>query len=47
MQPFGSSGLTRDFSAIREQLAAAIASGDVKVENARLDEILIAMLKGE
>jgi ABC-2 type transport system ATP-binding protein len=47
MQPFGNSGLTRDFSAIREQLAARIAAGDVKVENARLDEILIAMLEGE
>jgi len=47
MQPFGSSGLTRDFSSIHEQLAAGIAAGDVKVENARLDEILIAMLKGE
>ena len=47
VQPFGSSGLTRDFSAIREQLAPGIAAGDVKVENARLDEILIAMLKGE
>jgi ABC-2 type transport system ATP-binding protein len=46
-QPFGNSGLTRDFSAIREQLAAGIAAGDVKVENARLDDILIAMLKGE
>jgi ABC-2 type transport system ATP-binding protein len=47
VQPFGSSGLTRDFSTQREQLAAGIAAGDVKVENARLDEILIAMLKGE
>ena len=46
-QPFGNSGLTRDFAAIREQLAPGIASGDIKVENARLDEILIAMLKGE
>ena len=46
-QPFGSSGLTRDFSAIREQLAAGIASGDVKVENARLDDILIALHQGE
>jgi len=46
-QPFGSSRLTRDFSAVREQLAPGIAAGDVKVENARLDEILIAMLKGE
>ena len=47
MQPFGNSGLTQDFSAVREQLAAGMAAGDVKVENARLDEILIAMLKGE
>jgi ABC-2 type transport system ATP-binding protein len=46
-QPFGSSGLSRDFSAVREQLAAGIASGDVKVENARLDDILIAMHQGE
>jgi ABC-2 type transport system ATP-binding protein len=47
VQPFGNSGLTRDFSAIREQLAPGIAAGDVKVENARLDDILIAMLEGE
>ena len=47
LQAFGSSGLTRDYSALREQLAPGIAAGDVKVENARLDEILIAMLKGE
>ncbi|OGD23186.1 MAG: hypothetical protein A2Y69_09750 [Candidatus Aminicenantes bacterium RBG_13_59_9] len=46
-QPFGSSGLTRDFSGLREHLAAGIAAGDVKVENARLDEILIAMHQGE
>jgi ABC-2 type transport system ATP-binding protein len=47
VQPFGNSGLTRDFSTVREHLGPGIASGDVKVENARLDEILIAMLKGE
>jgi len=46
-QPFGSSGLSRDFLAIREQLAAGIASGDVKIENAGLDDILIAMHQGE
>ena len=46
-QPFGNSGLTRDFSAVRAHLEAGIAGGDVKVENARLDDILIAMLKGE
>ncbi len=46
-QPFGISGLTRDFSVIRGQLESGIASGDVKVENARLDDILIAVHKGE
>ncbi|MBM3295447.1 MAG: ABC transporter ATP-binding protein [Candidatus Aminicenantes bacterium] len=45
--PFGSSGLTRDFSALRERLASGIAAGDVKVENATLDDILIAMHQGE
>jgi ABC-2 type transport system ATP-binding protein len=45
-QPFGSRGLTKDFPAIREQLAAGIACGDVKVANAKLDDILIALLKG-
>jgi ABC-2 type transport system ATP-binding protein len=47
VQPFGSSGLTPDFSAIRERLAPGIAAGDIRVENARLDEILIALVKGE
>jgi ABC-2 type transport system ATP-binding protein len=46
-QPFGSSGLVRDFPALRERLAAGIASGDVKVENAGLDDIMIAMRQGE
>jgi len=46
-QPFGSSGLARDFPALRERLAAGIALGDVKVENARLDDILIALHQGE
>jgi ABC-2 type transport system ATP-binding protein len=46
-QPFGSSGLTGDFSALRDRLAAGISSGDVKVENASLDDILIAMPQGE
>jgi ABC-2 type transport system ATP-binding protein len=46
-QAFGNSGLTRDYLAVRAQLAAGIAAGDVVVENARLDEILIAMIQGE
>jgi ABC-2 type transport system ATP-binding protein len=45
--PFHHSGLTRDFSAIRDRLGAGIASGDIRVENATLDDILIALLKGE
>lgn len=46
-QPFGSSGLARDYPAIRERLAPGIASGDVKVENVKLDEVLIAMRQGD
>jgi ABC-2 type transport system ATP-binding protein len=46
-QPFGSRGLTREFPAIRDQLGQGMASGDVKIANANLDDILIAMLEGE
>ena len=45
--PFHNSGLTRDFAEIRGQLATRISSGDIRVENANLDDILIALLKGE
>jgi ABC-2 type transport system ATP-binding protein len=45
-QPFGTSALTRDFPEIRDQLAPAVACGDVRVENARLEDILIALVKG-
>lgn len=44
--PFGVSGLTRDFAELREQLAPAVASGDVRVENARLEDVLTALVKG-
>jgi ABC-2 type transport system ATP-binding protein len=44
---FGSSGLTKDYSAIQEDLARAIASGEVKVESVGLDDILIALVKGD
>ncbi len=47
VMPFGSTGLTRDYSAVQQRLAPGIAAGDVKVENASLDDILIAILKGE
>ena len=45
-QPFGNSGLTGDFPALKPQLASAIASGDVKVENASLEDILMSVIKG-
>lgn len=47
VQPFGNSGLAGDYPSIRERLAAGIAAGDIVVENAPLDEILLAMLKGD
>jgi ABC-2 type transport system ATP-binding protein len=46
-QPFGSSGLTRDFPSLKQRLESGIARGDVIVENAGLDDILIAMHQGE
>jgi ABC-2 type transport system ATP-binding protein len=44
---FGSSGLTRDYPAIQEALAPGLASGDIKVESVGLDDILIALVKGD
>ncbi|MEW5984195.1 MAG: ABC transporter ATP-binding protein [Acidobacteriota bacterium] len=44
-QPYGNRGLTADFPAIRESIAPALASGDVRVENASLEDILIALVK--
>ena len=44
-QPFGNSGLTMDFTALKPQLASAIAGGDVKVENATLEDILMSVIK--
>ncbi len=46
-QPFGSSGLTPDFPGIRASLEEGIVRGDVRIENAGLDDILIAMHQGE
>lgn len=45
-QPFGNSGLTSEYPALRGDLAPALASGDVKVENASLEDILIYQVKG-
>jgi len=43
---FGSSGITKDFRALKDNLAEAIAREDVKVENVNLDDILITFVKG-
>jgi len=45
-QPFGDSGLTGDFPALREALARALSAGDAKVENAKLEDILVSLIKG-
>jgi ABC-2 type transport system ATP-binding protein len=44
---FGNTGLTRNYSAIQDALAPGLASGDIKVESVGLDDILIALVKGE
>jgi hypothetical protein len=44
---FGSSGLTKNYSSIQDALAQALASGDIKVESVGLDDILIALVKGD
>lgn len=43
-QMFGSSGVTRRYREIEAALDEGLASGDVKVENVGLDDILIAMV---
>jgi ABC-2 type transport system ATP-binding protein len=44
---FGSSGLTKNYSTIQDALASGLASGDIKVENVGLDDILITLVKGD
>lgn len=44
-QPFASRGLTSDFPALREALATPIAAGNAKVENARLEDVLVSLVK--
>jgi ABC-2 type transport system ATP-binding protein len=44
-QPFGSRGLTKDFPAMRETLAPALASGDARLDHARLEDILLSFVK--
>jgi len=45
-QMFGSTGITRNFLSIKDDLAAGISSGDIRVENVGLDDILIALVNG-
>jgi ABC-2 type transport system ATP-binding protein len=44
---FGSSGLTKNYPSIHDALAPGLASGDIKVESVGLDDILIALVKGD
>ncbi len=44
--PFGSAGLCQDFPALREKLSGAMAAGDVRIENARLSDVLIQLTQG-
>lgn len=43
---FGSSGITKDYPNIQNQLEPGLASGNIKVENVDLDDILILLVKG-
>lgn len=45
--PFHISGLTDQFEQIRGPLSSGTTKGDIRIENASLDDILIALLKGE
>jgi len=45
--PFGNSGLCDDFPALRERLSDGLASGDIKVENARLSDVIIRLTEGD
>jgi ABC-2 type transport system ATP-binding protein len=45
-QPFGSAGLTEDFPCLKPELEPALVRGDVKVENASLEDILVSIAKG-
>ncbi|MBN1164417.1 MAG: ABC transporter ATP-binding protein [Candidatus Krumholzibacteriota bacterium] len=44
---FGNSGVTREYTSIQEALVPGIEAGDIKIENASLDDILIAFVKGK
>jgi len=44
--PFGNSGLCSDFPTMSVSLAKAMAAGDVRVENARLSDVLVQLTQG-
>jgi hypothetical protein len=44
---FGNSGVTNDFPMLKEVLAEGLARGEIKLENVDLDDVLIALVKGE
>jgi ABC-2 type transport system ATP-binding protein len=44
--PFGSSGLTGDYLNLRGALAGPLASGDAKLDNASLEDVLLSFIKG-
>ena len=44
---FGSTGVTNRFRALRPELEDGLAAGDIKIENTNLDDILIALVKGD
>jgi ABC-2 type transport system ATP-binding protein len=44
---FGNSGVTENYPALKEHLAEGLARDDVKVENVDLDDVLIALVKGD
>ena len=44
--PFGCSGLTSEFPDVRSALAGPLASGDAKLDNASLEDILLSFIKG-
>jgi ABC-2 type transport system ATP-binding protein len=43
--PFGSSGLTGEYPALRDPLDMLLARGDVRVDNASLEDILLSLIK--
>jgi ABC-2 type transport system ATP-binding protein len=44
--PFGSSGLTGEYAELRGALAGPLASGDVRLDNATLEDVLLSFIKG-